>query len=301
MKLMLPDPNEVNRSSNWDLDFRQIEPGPMATEIQFATGKFTSLLKIKMSRGVHQKGQSPAENFTFGITDTSFVSSPIDGIPGEIKIINFGTAREFDLISKAGFSGITISIPEKIAGRLTDKLALPVLDDLQPKTGFTVSRHTQKVRCLARHWGNVFSDKEDQLPEFEEEDVLACLFSIIGDDEKYDDRSPLSRRALSVRRAIAYFEDHAHDNPSIGQMCREVGFSWRTVDRSFREQFGIGPKAYLNRYRLQKVRSALVQSQIEQSIADMANEWGFWHMGQFARDYFSMFGELPSTTQIENA
>jgi AraC family ethanolamine operon transcriptional activator len=31
-------------------------------------------------------------------------------------------------------------------------------------------------------------------------------------------------------------------------------------------------------------------------IADVANDWGFWHMGQFAKDYRRMFGELPSDT-----
>jgi transcriptional regulator GlxA family with amidase domain len=27
---------------------------------------------------------------------------------------------------------------------------------------------------------------------------------------------------------------------------------------------------------------------------DVANAWGFWHMGQFARNYKRQFGELPS-------
>ena len=31
-------------------------------------------------------------------------------------------------------------------------------------------------------------------------------------------------------------------------------------------------------------------------IADVANEWGFWHMGQLAADYRRHFGENPSET-----
>ncbi|MCK5375915.1 MAG: helix-turn-helix domain-containing protein, partial [Acidobacteria bacterium] len=31
-------------------------------------------------------------------------------------------------------------------------------------------------------------------------------------------------------------------------------------------------------------------------VTDVANNWGFWHMGQFAADYRKMFGELPSQT-----
>lgn len=30
--------------------------------------------------------------------------------------------------------------------------------------------------------------------------------------------------------------------------------------------------------------------------ADVANNWGFWHMGRFAADYRKFFGELPSET-----
>ena len=35
-------------------------------------------------------------------------------------------------------------------------------------------------------------------------------------------------------------------------------------------------------------------------ILNIANDWGFWHMGQFAADYKSLFGELPSETLHSN-
>jgi AraC family ethanolamine operon transcriptional activator len=31
-------------------------------------------------------------------------------------------------------------------------------------------------------------------------------------------------------------------------------------------------------------------------IADIANHWSFWRMGQFSKDYKCFFGELPSQT-----
>jgi AraC family ethanolamine operon transcriptional activator len=39
----------------------------------------------------------------------------------------------------------------------------------------------------------------------------------------------------------------------------------------------------------------------ESRVADIAIRWGFWHMGQFARDYRAMFGELPSETLKKSA
>jgi AraC-like DNA-binding protein len=69
---------------------------------------------------------------------------------------------------------------------------------------------------------------------------------------------------------------------------------WRTLNRTFFERFGIGPKAYLQRLRLAGVRDDLMMSSAKTVIADVANDCGFWHMGQFARDYRILFGERPS-------
>lgn len=50
-------------------------------------------------------------------------------------------------------------------------------------------------------------------------------------------------------------------------------------------------------YRLNQVRKSLRVADPKTSlIADLANDMGFWHMGQFAKDYRSFFGELPSET-----
>ena len=38
-----------------------------------------------------------------------------------------------------------------------------------------------------------------------------------------------------------------------------------------------------------------------EGVADIANGWGFWHMGQFAADYRRQFGELPSETLARRA
>ena len=60
---------------------------------------------------------------------------------------------------------------------------------------------------------------------------------------------------------------------------------------------GLSPKAYLKARRLNAVRRELLQDEAAVStIFDMASSWGFWHMGQFGRDYKDMFGELPSET-----
>src|SRR5215467_10745046 len=33
--------------------------------------------------------------------------------------------------------------------------------------------------------------------------------------------------------------------------------------------------------------------QAQKKVADVANEWGFWHLGQFAKGYQNWFGNFP--------
>jgi AraC family ethanolamine operon transcriptional activator len=48
--------------------------------------------------------------------------------------------------------------------------------------------------------------------------------------------------------------------------------------------------------RLATVRHKLIKAGPDTLVNDVANRWGFWHMGRFASDYRRQFGELPSET-----
>jgi len=55
--------------------------------------------------------------------------------------------------------------------------------------------------------------------------------------------------------------------------------------------------AYLKIQRLHGVRRLLKAADPNNSsIMAIANQFGFWSSGHFARDYKKMFGELPSQT-----
>ena len=85
--------------------------------------------------------------------------------------------------------------------------------------------------------------------------------------------------------------------PTIPQLCEVAGVSKRTLEYTFHEYYGLSPKAYLNAIRLNAVHKQLrATASGGIRVADAANAWGFWHMGQFAADYRRLFGENPSVT-----
>ena len=83
----------------------------------------------------------------------------------------------------------------------------------------------------------------------------------------------------------------------VGDICAAAQVSQRTLEYAFIERFGVIPKAYLKIYRLNSVRRQLrLGTPQTDKVSDIANEWGFWHLGQFAADYRAQFDELPSQT-----
>ena len=130
----------------------------------------------------------------------------------------------------------------------------------------------------------------------EQEDIIARLLLAVSDSERFEDTSPPRARERALQRALELMNAAGDTNLTIGEICDGADTSWRTLDRAFSERFGIGPKAYYLRLRLTRVRAELARSREPVRVSDVANAWGFWHMGEFADHYRRMFEELPSTT-----
>jgi len=295
-ELRLSAPNELARYSGWDVDFRQIEPGEMDTRVTVRPSRNVTLLEIHMDRAVHQQGCSPSDTVTLGLPLSPALRSWQGAAMESAGLLYFGTATEFDGVSGPGFEGLTVSILEPFLAQLADRTGLPLQDGFQGRRSQPIRRRSAALRRMAESGRSLLYGCGTRFGELEQEDFVAGLISAAADAEKFDDRSALSTRARSVRHALDYLADRAGDEISVGSICAATGVSWRTLDRGFREQFGIGPKAYLNRFRLGLVRSELLRKRADTGVADAANAWGFWHMGQFAKDYYRMFGELPSET-----
>jgi AraC family ethanolamine operon transcriptional activator len=68
----------------------------------------------------------------------------------------------------------------------------------------------------------------------------------------------------------------------------------RAKSESAKHRFDVSPKTYLTTVRLHGARKDLRRRPPKTTVTDVANRWGFWHMGDFAMNYRRVFGELPS-------
>jgi AraC family ethanolamine operon transcriptional activator len=84
----------------------------------------------------------------------------------------------------------------------------------------------------------------------------------------------------------------------VRDLSEIVSVKERTLQHNFLKYLGVTPKQYLKSIMLNRARKELKRSGKHNDIKmyQIAHQFGFWHMGQFAADYRRFFGELPSET-----
>ena len=212
-----------------------------------------------------------------------------------MNILPFNQASGFDCVSDETFTGWTLSICDEYLQRIADSCGLPFDDRLWRPDSETLIAESEETRSLCGLlWAHTKRSNSALSPAMEERIAIALLAAA---QYRVDvDQSTPAARSRALSAALEYLEFHEDEPVKIKQICTSTGIAARTLERAFKENFGIGPKAYQQRLRLNGVRDTLRRHGAELPIIEVANRWGFWHMGQFAKDYKTLFGELPSET-----
>jgi AraC-like DNA-binding protein/anti-anti-sigma regulatory factor len=103
--------------------------------------------------------------------------------------------------------------------------------------------------------------------------------------------------ARTLRRAIAFIEERAHDDISIADIAAAAFVGVRAVQLAFRRHLGTTPLGYLRQVRLERAhRDLLAANPDRDSITAIAARWKFTSSGRFSAYYRATYDVLPSHT-----
>lgn len=298
------DIDEYGQEVGWDLDFRQLDAGSLHARAAVMATSRSAAIRVAFNRAFQQAGSPPRGVLTFGLPDpevAEFKWCGADASGGDI--LNFNLSSGFEGVSGAGFSGYTLSFSEALLHEVMRALDIEL--DLRASVSefstWTETRHvTTRVRQqLTAAYRAATASRNRGCPQggrLFHCGAAALILQSLSREEGRKAPQELSLRRRAVRSALVWLDEH-HQLPfTVSDLCRQTGVSAPTLYRGFLEEFGIGPKRYLLIRRLSGVRDELRSAERKTRITDIANRWGFWHMGQFAADYRQHFGELPSET-----
>jgi AraC family transcriptional regulator, ethanolamine operon transcriptional activator len=285
------------------LGFTQLEKGPFLAEAVQMQLSDVLLSAARYGRAVIQLGEPPANKMTFAM----LMSGPPTLWQGHefgANDILFGTPGiEMDMISKAGYCGATASFPLDLVEKIAEYCGRPLV--ARSPMSSIVSLGYNKADVLRTALWAFFTDAVAcpldpagvAWAKSKQEDLLRLLLTSIDKSVPKAKSVSNGERARVLRAALAAINDQPEDVFTVGDLCRIAKASERTLDYAFTERFGLAPAQYMKARRLNAARVDLSREhEPSMKIVDVANKWGFWHLGQFAKDYRSWFGELPSDT-----
>ncbi len=126
--------------------------------------------------------------------------------------------------------------------------------------------------------------------------VLAAFPNTADTDDSAQDRT--DARSTTLRRAVAYIDDHADQPLTVADIAAAAHVTVRALQYAFRRHLDTTPLAYLRRARLAHAHRELRAAQPfgDVTVGDIAARWGFAHPGRFASLYRDAYGTSPSST-----
>lgn len=93
---------------------------------------------------------------------------------------------------------------------------------------------------------------------------------------------------------LEWIQAHVRQPINLSQLEQRSGYSRRNLQLAFQQRFGCGPIQWVRQQRLEQARSELLNPQPGDTVATIAERFGFSSLSVFSRDFSGRFGLRPS-------
>ena len=296
-RIEFEDIHALGNKLGFELDFRQLSRGASRVPTTILQGTHGVVIDLQLNRGFHQRGIAPAGTVAIGIPRRG-VRCWCDRHYTSDSLLPFNLSSGIDVVSQARFDASVLVFCQNYLCEIAaeNRLALP--EKLERPRSADVIGGSDASQLLRKRLQQLMAFDSQQMNENAEFELALLLLEAAGEQPGEPTPDNGATRVRAVYAALDIIEARVDEPLSVRDLCVATGIPARTLSRGFQERFGVGPKGYINQLRLSRVRKGLIEDAPATRISDLANQLGFWHMGQFARDYRRLFGELPSTTAL---
>ncbi|MFW6749697.1 helix-turn-helix domain-containing protein [Pseudomonas glycinae] len=276
---------QIRATPGWVQHYQQMSPGHFAGQIRYLDLQGVEVYEEQMNTRVEQNFSAPQGSLAFCF----------DRSDNALYLLNEESRNIW--ITPENYQEIAVVFgPEFVQRNGLDMARLEGLF-MAPLNG--------AQNGLFSRWLSSTLTKLSQALDLPSKEALTqqlledCLF-ILDNASVCLDGGGLQRRAeerITLKRVGEWAADSPEETLNLLELSRVAGVSLRQLQQTFKAYTGMSPSQWLRLRRLNSARRELLKrSPAETTVAEVAMNWSFWHLGRFSSSYRALFKELPSET-----
>ncbi|RVU86323.1 helix-turn-helix domain-containing protein [Leucothrix sargassi] len=295
--------NDVNEHADnltdWQQCYDQISSGAFRGSFTELSYDGLQVFHEYTSQQLHQRCNVWPDSIWLGIAANEVSDSRINGLAIKTNdVMCRPGSHEFELITPQDHDiyGIVIRKQELISTAETQGIAIN-WDEFAKHERLAIP---ESFMANLRFLLNRLLRQSSVLPgaKLQQDIIMMALLEVLAQQTPTAIKTQsYLRRKQVVDNVAAYLEANQDRPVRITELCQAVGACRRTLQYSFESIIGISPVQYLRATRLNGARRSLLNNSQHKTVADIAADWGFFHLSQFTKDYRELFGERPAETK----
>ena len=145
-----------------------------------------------------------------------------------------------------------------------------------------------RIEVIPNAFGDLIWVQTNKLPIY---DANLNIIGIIGITRPISDMENLPQQFSIFSETIAFIRSNLANNIKVKDLARVVKLSENQFRRRFKQEFGVTPRKFILRARLQASGHLLRSG--PKNIAILASESGFSDQSYFTKQFKAFFGETP--------
>jgi AraC family ethanolamine operon transcriptional activator len=285
----------------WQQEYTQLSAGAFTGLVQHVQLPGVRLVHEESNQALRQRGDLGTGAYGFAMPVAQADAAIFNGQRVERDAIMVGRSDALDLCTPRDFRLIAAVVDAPLLATLWERMYLKPLSPwlesqlvLSARPAAAEALRTLHLQAMATATDPVNPLRDELALRQLRDAVLIEWIEALPPRVDVSELPRVAARKRLVDRACELMLSHTDEPLSMLEVCQRVGASRRKLNYCFQDVLGTNPVKYLRAVRLNGVRRELRQGRA--AVQDVAARWGFWHMGQFSRDYKQQFGELPSVT-----
>lgn len=275
--------------AGWSCAVRQLQGGLLTLACRSASHRKLAAIDISLSRTIEISGSSPHDRISV-IAAAGPVACWLNGcsidtrhiviVPPGFEIMSLFRSGSRIFFAQIPVSGVASTLPAAVSRSVSRMELANFVSSVDAFVGTDANSRARKTSAL---------------------DMLHGIQDLAS--QWQTDKAKVERirsKDRIIRGASAYIGEHIDESIRVRDLSGELVTSVSCLERTFRDELHMTPSQYILARRLvsahKRLKVADACSKADGTVARIALDHGFSHLGRFSGAYRNHFGELPSDT-----